>query len=142
MENTPFFLIQIQISKENEIFVEFESEKDEIGIEDCADLSRFIENHLDREQEDFALEVGSAGLGQPFRVLKQYLINLGEEVEVVAKNGKKFSGILKDADESGFTVSVTRRVKAEGAKKPMTVNVDERHEHADIKSVRYLIRFS
>jgi ribosome maturation factor RimP len=142
MEDTPFFLVDIRITNENDVFVEFESEADEVSIDDCVDLSKYLEEQLDREKEDFSLEVGSAGLGQPFKVLKQFLINLGEEMEVVLKSGKKFTGVLKDADEAGFTVSVSRKVKAEGAKKPMTVDADERYAHSDVKSVRYLIRFS
>ncbi len=142
VENTPFFLVDIRISNENDILVEFESEEDEVCIDDCVDLSKFLEEQLDREKEDFSLEVGSAGLGQPFKVLKQFLINLGEEVEVILKSGKKFTGILKDANENGFTVSVSRKIKTEGVKKPMTVDADETYAHSDAKSVRYLIRFS
>jgi ribosome maturation factor RimP len=142
MVQTPFFLVEVKVNAENDILVEFESEEEEITIDDCADLSKFIESKLDREKEDFALEVGSAGLGQPFKVLKQFLINLEEEVEVITKDGKKFPGILKSADESGFMVLVARKMKPEGAKKPMTVEMEERYAHADVKSVKYLIRFS
>jgi len=142
MEQTPFFLVDVKITPENEIEVEFESEADEICIDDCVDLSKFLEERLDREKEDFALEVGSAGLGQPFKVLKQYLINIGEEVEIISKAGQKFSGILKDANEEGFTVTVIRKTKMEGSKKPLSVEVDETYAFADVKSVKYLISFS
>lgn len=142
MENTPFFLVDVTIGTDNEISIEFESEEDEVCIDDCVGLSKFIEENLDREKEDFSLEVGSAGLGQPFKVLKQFLINLDEEVEVILKTGKKFSGVLKQADEAGFTVTVTRKVKTEGSKKPMILEVDETYAFSDAKSVKYLIRFS
>jgi len=142
MEQTPFFLVDVRINSENEIDVEFESEEEDVRIDDCVDLSKFLEERLDREKEDFALEVGSAGLGQPFKVLKQYLINIGEEVEVIAKTGQKFSGMLKTADEAGFIVTVNRKTKIEGSKKPMTMEVDETYAFEDVKSVKYLIRFS
>jgi ribosome maturation factor RimP len=142
MEQTPFFIVEVKVNAENEISVEFESEEEEITIDECVDLNKFIESKLDREKEDFALEVGSAGLGQPFKVLKQFLINIEEEVEVITKEGKKFSGVLKNADEAGFTVLVTRKVKPEGAKKPMSVEVEETYAHAEVKSVKYLIHFS
>lgn len=142
MEETPFFLIDLRITPENEIDVEFESEEDEVCIDDCVNLSKYLEERLDREKEDFALEVGSAGLGQPFKVLKQYLIHIGEEVEVISKAGQKFAGILKDANEVGFTVMVVRKTKLEGSKKPMSMEVDEKYTFADVKSVKYLIRFS
>jgi len=142
MEQTSFFLVDVRITPDNEIDVEFESEAEEICIDDCVDLSKFLEERLDREKEDFALEVGSAGLGQPFKVLKQYLINIGEEVEIISKAGQKFSGILKEANESGFTVTVIRKTKMEGSKKSLSMEVDESYTFADVKSVKYLIRFS
>jgi ribosome maturation factor RimP len=142
MENTTFFLVDVTIGTDNDILVEFESEEDEVCIDDCVGLSKFIEERLDREKEDFSLEVGSAGLGQPFKVLKQYLINIGEEVEVILKTGKKFSAVLKQADETGFVVTVNRKIKTEGSKKPMIVEIDETYSYADAKSVKYLIRFS
>lgn len=142
MEETPFFLVDVRITPDNDIDVEFESEEDEVRIDDCVDLSKFLEEKLDREKEDFALEVGSAGLGQPFKVLKQYILHIGEEVEVISKAGQKFSGVLKDADESGFTVTVVRKTKIEGSKKPMIMEVDEAYAYTEVKSVKYLIRFS
>ena len=60
--------------------------KDGVWIEDCVDLSRFIESRLNRDAEDFELEVGSAGIGQPFKVLQQYINHIGEEVEVLTKD--------------------------------------------------------
>ncbi|MDD4923147.1 MAG: ribosome assembly cofactor RimP [Bacteroidales bacterium] len=142
MENTPFFLVEVKINPENDIFIDFESESEDVNIDDCVDLSKFVESRLDREKEDFSLEVGSAGLGQPFKVLKQYQKHIGEEVEVVTKAGKKISGLLKSVDEDGFLLTEVRKVKIENSKKVMKMDVDEFYHHADIKSVKYLIRFS
>lgn len=142
MEETPFFLVDVKISPDNDIEVEFESESEEICIDDCVSLSKFLEEKLDREKDDFSLEVGSAGLGQPFKVFKQYIIHIGEEVEVITKAGQKFSGVLKDAVESAFTVTVVRKTKIEGSKKTLSMEVDETYAYTDVKSVKYLIRFS
>ena len=71
LEDKDYFLVDIEISSDNKIVVEIDH-ADGVWIEDCVELSRFIEDHLDREQEDFELEVGSAGLGQPFKVEQQY----------------------------------------------------------------------
>ena len=142
MENTPFFLVDVRINPENEIFIEFESESDDVNIDDCVNLSKFVESRLDRDQNDFALEVASAGLGQPFKVLKQYLIHIGDEVEVITKVGKKISGVLKSADENSFILTENRKVKLENKKKWMKVDVDETYLHTNVKSVKYLIRFS
>ena len=69
---------------------------------------------LNREDEDYELEVGSAGIGQPFKVLQQYVNHIGKEVEVLEKDGRKHCGVLKDADERQFTVTVQKKVKEEG----------------------------
>ena len=62
-----------------------------VWIEDCVALSRHIEDGLDRDETDFELEVGSAGLGQPFKVLRQYEIHVGDDVEVLTAEGKNSS---------------------------------------------------
>jgi len=107
----------------------------------CANLSKFIESRIDREIEDYELEVGSAGLGMPFKVLKQYEKNLGEEVEVLSKDGKKFSGILKSASEESFTIIISKQVKPEGAKRKITVEEDLVFSYNEVKYTKYLIRF-
>ncbi|MTK52318.1 ribosome assembly cofactor RimP [Paludibacter sp.] len=137
---TENFIVDVKVNAENNIVVEIDSEKG-IDIEYCAELSRFIESQLDREVEDFELEVGSAGLGSPFKVLKQYQKNIGNEVEVLTKTGKKFSAILKDAAEDTFTVTVTKQVKPEGAKRKITVEEDEVYSYNEVKYTKYLIRF-
>jgi ribosome maturation factor RimP len=138
--DTENFIVDVKVSAENNIAVEIDSEKG-IDIEYCAELSRFIESQLDREVEDYDLEVGSAGLGSPFKVLKQYQKNIGNEVEVLTKTGIKFSAILKDAAEDAFTVTVTKQVKPEGAKRKITVEEDEVYSYNEVKYTKYLIRF-
>lgn len=138
--DTENFIVDVKVSAENNIAVEIDSEKG-IDIEYCAELSRFIESQLDREVEDYDLEVGSAGLGSPFKVLKQYQKNIGNEVEVLTKTGVKFSAILKDATEDAFTVTVTKQVKPEGAKRKITVEEDEVYSYNEVKYTKYLIRF-
>ena len=112
-----------------------------VWIDDCVELSRFIESKLDREEEDYELEVGSAGIGQPFKVLKQYLIHIGKEVEVLTKDGKKLEGVLKDANEENMTVTIQKKVKPEGAKRPKLVEEDVTYTYNDIKHTKYLISF-
>ena len=84
LEGKDYFFVDATVNKENKIVVEIDH-KDGVWIEDCCDLSRFIESHLNRDEEDFELEVGSAGIGQPLKVLQQYQNNIGNEVEVPAK---------------------------------------------------------
>jgi len=142
MEDTPFFLVDLKISPDNDIAVEFESETDDIMIDDCVSLSKFIESRLDRDIEDYALEVGSAGLGQPFKVLRQYEINIGSEVEVVTKDGKKQKGILKTVNEEFFSIEFTSKIKTENSKRPVSSLVLKLFRHDEVKSVRYIVQFS
>ncbi len=138
--DTENFIVDVKVNAENNIVVEIDSEKG-IDIDYCAELSRFVESQLDREVEDYNLEVGSAGLGSPFKVLKQYQKNIGNEVEVLTKAGKKISATLKDAAEETFTVTVTKQVKPEGAKRKITVEEDEVYSYNEVKYTKYLIRF-
>lgn len=115
--------------------------KEGVWIEDCVELSRYIESRLNREEEDYELEVGSAGIGQPFKVLQQYRNHIGEEVEVLKKNGRKLCGVLKDADEQHFTLTTQKKVKPEGAKRPRMEQEDETFAYDEIKYTKYLISF-
>ena len=96
---------------------------------------------MNREEEDYELEVGSAGIGQPFKVLKQYLIHIGTDVEVLAKDGKKYVGVLSDANEENFTITVETKIKPEGAKRPKLVEQDITFTYEEIKYTKYLISF-
>ena len=91
--------------------------------------------------EDYELEVGSTGLGQPFKVPQQYEINIGEEVEVLDKEGKKVKGILKSVDGKEFTVTVNEKVKVEGKKRPVKMDVDHAYNMDEVKYTKYVIRF-
>jgi ribosome maturation factor RimP len=135
-----YFLVDIQVDDDNKIVVEIDH-KDGVVINDCVSLSEFINDNLDRDKEDYELEVGSTGLGQPFKVPQQYVINIGEEVEVLDKDGKKVKGILKAVDGSNFTVTVNEKVKVEGKKRPVKMDVDHTYDMNEVKYTKYIIRF-
>ena len=135
-----YFLTDLTISADDRIVVEIDH-KDGVWIEDCVELSRFIESGLDREREDFELEVGSAGIGQPFKVLRQYQIHQGDRVEVLKADGKKLVGVLGEADEEGFSLTVTEKVRLEGKKRPELVDRDYRLAFSEVKHTKYLIDF-
>ena len=140
LEGKDYFLVEVNISPDNKIVVEIDH-KEGVWIEDCVELSRFIESKLNREDEDYELEVGSAGIGQPFKVLQQYLNHIGEEVEVLTNDGRKLAGVLKAADDSRFTVTIQKKVKEEGAKRPKWVDEDLDFGYDEIKYTKYLISF-
>ena len=140
LQGKDYFLVDIAISSDNKIVVEIDH-ADGVWIDDCVELSRFIEERLDRDEEDFELEVGSAGLGQPFKVEQQYQNHIGKEVEVMQANGKKVKGILRSVDGRQFTVSVKEKVKVEGKKRPELQDVDHQYDMDEVKYTKYLISF-
>ncbi len=140
LQGKDYFLVDVDVNSNDKIVVEIDHAEG-VWIEDCAELSRYIESRLDREKEDFELEVGSAGIGQPFKVLQQYYIHVGCEVEVLTKSGEKYNGILKAADEKGFMVTVLKKVRLEGTKRPKMVEEDIPFTYDEIKYTKYLISF-
>ena len=140
MEDKDYFLVDITVSPDDKIVVEIDH-ADGVWIDDCVELSRYIESKLNREEEDYELEVGSAGIGQPFKVLKQYLIHVGKDVEVMTKDGKKWTGVLADANEENFTLTAEVKVKPEGAKRPKLVEQNITFTYDEIKYTKYLISF-
>ncbi len=140
LQGKDYFLVEILISTDNRIVVEIDHAEG-VWIEDCVELSRFIESRLNRDDADYELEVGSAGIGQPFKVLQQYYNHIGCEVEVLPKSGLKITGVLKGADESNFVVTIQKKVKPEGAKRPVRVEEDLTFAYSEIKYTKYLISF-
>ena len=140
LEGKDYFLVDIEISQDNKVVVEIDH-ADGVWIEDCVSLSKHIEDHLDRDKEDFELEVGSAGLGQPFKVPQQYINFIGKEVEVLDADGRKTKGVLKGVEGNTFTVTTKEKVKEEGKKRPVLTDVDKQFEMDKVKYTKYIISF-
>jgi len=140
LEDKEYFLVDIQLSPDNRIVVEIDH-VDGVWIEDCVELSKFIEERLSRDEEDYELEVGSAGLGQPFKVPQQYANFIGKEVEVLSMDGKKVKGILKSVEGRDFVVSVNEKVQVEGKKRPVKMDVDHTYNMDEVKYTKYIISF-
>ncbi len=138
--NTDCFLVSVSVSAANEIVVEIDSETG-IDVDFCAELSRHIEAQLDRDADDFSLEVGSAGITAPFKVQAQYAKNLGNEVELLTKDGRKLSGILSRVDDAGFAVETTKMVKPEGAKRKVAQTETLDFGYDDTKYIRAVLKF-
>lgn len=140
LEGKEYFLVDIEISPDDRIVVEIDH-ADGVWIEDCVELSKYIEDRLDRDDEDYELEVGSAGLGQPFKVPQQYMNFIGQAVEVLDADGTKVKGILKSVDGNDFIVTVSEKVKVEGKKRPVMMDVDHTYQMDKVKYTKYLISF-
>lgn len=141
LQDKEYFLVGIEISPDDRIVVEIDH-ADGVWIEDCVALSKYIEDHLNRDEEDYELEVGSAGLGQPFKVPQQYINFIGKEVEVLDADGKKVKGILKAVEGNDFTVGVEEKVKVEGKKRPVKQEVDHVYQMDKVKYTKYIISFN
>ena len=130
------YLVAVDIEKENRIVVTIDNDGG-VDIDECVNISNYLEDHLDREAEDFELEVGSAGLSMPLRILRQYQKYEGERMEVLCKDGKKLVGILGKADSEGFDLTVTRKMKPEGTKKKIDVTETLHLTSDQVNSVKY-----
>jgi len=140
LEGKEYFLVDLQIGSDNKITVEID-QKEGVWIEDCVELSQFIESRLDGEMDDYDLEVGSAGIGQPLKVLQQYQNCVGQEVEVKTRDGRKLTGVLKAADEKGFALTIQVKVKEEGMKRPKLMEQEVTLTHAETEYLKQIIKF-
>ena len=134
------FIVEVEVTPANQILVTLDGENG-ITIDHCVQISRLIEGSLDREAEDFELQVSSAGLGQPFKIHRQFVKNVGTDVEVVLTNGEKLKGILKSTDNEGFELELLIREKLEGQKKKQLVASVRRIAFDEAKTVKNIIKF-
>ena len=132
LEGSDKFLVSLKITPDNRIYVDIDGDNG-VTIDDCITLSRAIESQLDRDEEDFALDVSSAGADQPLKLTRQYLKNIGREVEAVTFDGEKTVGELTEADEEHITL------RTAGSKKqaPQELTL----KRSDVKSVKVVIKF-
>ena len=140
LSGNDYFLVDVTFTPDDRIVVEIDH-ADGVWIEDCAELSRFMQERLGVELGDYELEVGSAGIGQPFKVEQQYLNHIGKDVEVLDAEGKKVQGVLKQVAGRDFVVTVKEKQKLEGKKRPQLVEVDKTFNMDNIKYTKYLLSF-
>jgi len=140
LKGNDYFLVDINFSADDRIVIEIDH-ADGVWIEDCAVLSRFLQERLGDELGDYELEVGSAGLGQPFKVAQQYVNHIGDTVEVLDLEGKKLQGTLKSVDGNQFTIQTQEKQKQEGKKRPVLVDVEKTFQMDGVKYAKYLLAF-
>ena len=140
LKDKEYFLVDIEISADDKIVDEIDH-ADGVWIEDCATLSRFLQERLGDELGEYELEVGSAGLGQPFKVAQQYVNHIGDTVEVLGLDGIKVQGVLKSVEGDHFTVTVKEKQKQEGKKRPVMMEVDKTYSMGGVKYAKYLLAF-
>lgn len=131
--DTNFFIVDIKVGGGNKISVELDGDQG-ITIDDCVAVSRHIEFSLDRETEDFSLQVSSAGLDRPLRHHRQYVKNIGREVSVITKDGNTFEGVIKTAEDKLVLALPASKKKKLPAR-------DESIDWENVKETRIIISF-
>ena len=132
LEGTEKFLINMKITLDNRIFVDIDGDNG-VTIDDCIELSRAIENGLNRDEEDFELNVSSAGADSPLKNPRQYRRHIGRDVSVVPFEGPTVEGRLDAADDKEFTIKV-KGTKQEAPK-------EYTFAYVDVKTVKVILRF-
>jgi ribosome maturation factor RimP len=133
IKGTGLFLVAVKVSSANRITV-LADKSEGITIDECASIHRHIESSLDREKEDFELQVSSPGLDLPFGVIEQYYKNQGRKVEVIDNEGSKFTGKLKNVTSGGFELEAEVKVKGKTRElKDLSFNFEQ------IKSTRVIL---
>lgn len=142
MSDGPYYLIDVTREPGDRYVVEIDSDNG-VDIDYCVSLSQAIEAEFprDNDEDDYELEVGSAGLTSPFKVHRQYVRNIGQEVEVLTNDGKKLRGMLRAAGDDTFTIDVTAKERPEGAKKPVEVTRSIELPYNGVRSVRLDLKF-
>ena len=140
LKDNDYFLVDINFAADDRIVIEIDH-ADGVWIDDCAELSRFLQERLGEELGDYEVEVGSAGLGQPCKVAHQYASHIGDTIEGLTLDGKKMQGVLKAVDGNNFTVTVQEKQKQEGKKRPVLVDVDKTFQMDGVKYAKYLLAF-
>lgn len=126
------FLVDMKISSDNRIDVAIDGDNG-IVIDDCIDLSRKIENSLDRDVEDFELNVASAGLDSPLKLKRQYKKNVGQELSVTTFDGGHEEGLLEAADDEQITLRLLGKKNKDAEPLHFAYN--------DIKTAKIIIKF-
>jgi len=134
------FIVEISVSSSNVIHV-FVDGFNGITIDQCIAISRNVEHNLDREEEDFELEVSSPGLTEGFKVRQQYIKYEGREIKVEKQDGEKLEGLLKISDEEGIILETSERKKLEGFKKKQVIVKEHNIKYEEIKSAKAVISF-
>jgi ribosome maturation factor RimP len=139
-ENKSLFLIDLNISEDNQIRVILDGDKG-VTVDDCIAVSRQIEHNLDREEYDFSLEVMSAGVSEPLTLPRQYKKNIGRTLKIKTKNNEKFEGELTAATQESCTLKWTAREPKPVGKGKITVQKEATLPYTDIMEAKVMITF-
>lgn len=139
-ENNSLFLIELNINEANHISVVIDGDEG-VSVNDCIAVSRKIEHNLDREEEDFSLDVASAGVSTPLEMPRQYRKNIGRTVGVTTVEGEKIEGELVKFEDETITLKWKAREPKPVGKGKVTVNKEAVLPLSKIKEAKVIITF-
>ena len=141
LNGTGYELITLSIRPDNSVLVEVDR-LEGTDVDFCAELNRHLVDYLEQAGEpDYALEVGSVSIVDPFKTKMQYNKHLGHNVEVLAADGKKYRGQLVSVDEETFSVDCEEKVEVEGKKRKQTQIVTHTWRYDEVKYCKYDLKF-
>ena len=135
------FIVDVTVSKDNDVVLTVEKEIGDVDLEDCIALNDAFLAIFDKDVEDYSLTVSSAGLDQPFKVPGQFVKAIGSSVVVLLKGGKKLTGVLTGADEEGITLRYSQKETVDGKKKKIVVEHEDKFSFNEVNSVKPLVEF-
>ncbi|MDR1347136.1 MAG: ribosome assembly cofactor RimP [Prevotellaceae bacterium] len=141
IKNSDMFIVDINISADSKINVVLDSDSGKININDCAEISREIEDVLNRDDEDFELEVASAGLGYPLKMLRQYQKNINRDIDIVFTDGRKLTAKLTGAAAGSIDVKYEEKATVENKKRKQLITKNETITFDSVKSVKVVVSF-
>ena len=140
LAETDVFVVELKVSENNLIQVIVDADSG-LSIDQCVKVSRNIESQLDREEEDFELQVTSPGLTNPLVVTRQYIKNIGRGLKVTTHEGEVHEGELIKADEEGIVIQYSYKQRIEGRKKKELITEELPLTYDQIKEAKVMISF-
>jgi ribosome maturation factor RimP len=140
LDERDFFLVSCKVTSTNKITIEVDAVSG-FNVAACVEVSRFLEEALDRDNEDFELEVASPGADKPLLLPKQYIKNIGRTLKVTLNDNKKFEAELTNADNQSASFYYKEKVKVEGKKSKQTVEHNLTIPYQDINEAKVVIKF-
>ena len=137
-KNSSLFLIELRIGIDNTINIILDGDNG-VTLNDCIKVSRFIEQRLDRDDENISLEVTSSGVGNPLKNSRQFLKNIGRKLKVELTNGSSLQGLLDAADDFGFTLKWKQREPKPIGKGKITVEKKEKLSYHEVNKTIVLV---
>jgi len=140
IERSHLFLIDLSINDANKISIVLDGDNG-VSLQDCIDVSRAVEADLDREEQDFSLEVASAGLSSPLKFVRQYKKNLGRNLKVKTISLEEIEAKLTAVDDEKITLEWQAREPKKIGKGKETVDKKLELPYESIKEAIVIVSF-